>query len=204
MKDVMDEDTALMLSFKEGNEASFRELMKRYYQKMLNFAYRFTHDPQTSEDMAQEIFFKIYSAKKAYTPEAKFSTFLYRVATNHCLNEIRKPAYGKEFISIHKNPDEGRGHNPGDIHDKNARRPEEIFSGRILINQIYEALMKLPERQRIAFILVKYDGLSFAEAAQAMETTASAVKALLNRCRETLVELLNPCLEKWGNEYEMQ
>lgn len=191
----MDEDTALMMSFKAGNESSFAELMKRYYRKILNFAYRFTADKNMCEDMAQEIFYKIYSTRQTYKPETKFSTFLYRVAANHCLNEIRKGHYKMDFKSIQKETGEGRGHNPRDIYDEKAKTPEEIFEEKIMEQRILKALNSLPERQRLAFILVKYNGLSYEEAAESLETTVKAVKSLLNRCRVQLVAIFKPLLE---------
>ncbi|MBM4387742.1 MAG: RNA polymerase sigma factor [Deltaproteobacteria bacterium] len=188
---MIDDDAKAMLDFSNGDAKAFEGLMKKYYKRILNFIYRFTFNRELSEDLTQEVFLKLYNAKDGYTASGKFSTFLYRIAANHCLNELRKGEYGARTVSIHKD-DRDDGRRVPELRDENVRNPQEIVETMRSSEFISSALSSLPERQKTAFILCEFEGFSYSEIAGIMRTSESSVKSLLNRCRTSLVEKLGP------------
>lgn len=191
-----DLDTTLMMAFKEGDEMAFNELMKRNYREVLNFAFRFTCNRALSEELAQDIFLKLYKAGKSYRGEAKFKTFLFRIAVNHCLNELRRVERKFTHKSIYDEYEDGRGYNPRDIPDTKSETPETIMQRKESDEIIMKCLNSLPQRQRFIFILVRYHGMDLNEAAESIDTSVSGVKALLHRATITLREKLLPYLKE--------
>lgn len=191
---MIDDDANAMLAFVNGDGKSFEGLMKKYYKRILNFIYRFTFNRELSEDLTQEVFLKLYSAKDGYRASAKFSTFLYRIAANHCLNELRRGEYGVKTVPINKDDRDGTGRIL-ELRDEKARNPQEIVEAMCSSEVISSALSSLPERQKMAFILCEFEGFSYGEIAGIMRTSESSVKSLLNRCRRSLVEKLGPLVK---------
>jgi RNA polymerase sigma-70 factor (ECF subfamily) len=177
---VTDADALLMVGFQQGERKCFDQLFHRYKAAVVNFAYRFTSRRDLAEELAQEIFVKCYRAAPSYRPEAKFSTWLFRIARNHCLNELRRPEHRVR-------------HQP--LHDTSEQRasgmsPEAQVSARDLQRRLTALLAALPERQRTALILSRFHQMSYEEIATTMKTSLSAVKSLLNRAKEQLVAAL--------------
>jgi RNA polymerase sigma-70 factor (ECF subfamily) len=185
-------DVQLMLDVKAGDEDSFALLLQRYRSPLVNFLHRMVRDRAQAEDLAQEVFLRVYRARKDYVPSAKFTTWMFRIATNLALNSIRDTRHQKMEVSIDQpvvadaeNGDE----KPMDVADK---RPdiEQHLVEEVRRKMIREAIEKLPEKQRAAVLLHKYQELEYNEIARILECSESALKSLLFRAYETLrVEL---------------
>lgn len=188
----MDSDIELMLRTKSGDDGAFSELMRRHYKGVVNYIYRFTNLRDNSEDLAQEVFLRIYRSAGQYRPEAKFSTWLYKIATNVSLTYVKKKS--NTNISLDEIDDGGdaTGNPDLDIADDIIYRKE-------MMNVIFEAMESLPEREKVAIMLCKYEGLSYEEVAQVLECTVGAVKAYVHRGRMKLIERLKPYLSEGGD-----
>jgi len=188
---AIDADSALMLRFKRGEAQAFELLFSRHLRGIVNFAYRFVRNREVAEELAQEVFLRVYEASAGYRPEAKFTSWIYRIATNVCLNEIRKP----RFRALHQSLDA----DPADQLEKCAEgarndEPDKLLHVEAISRILREALDEVPEKQRVAFILNKYQELSYAEVAEAMRISEKAVKSLIHRAKETLAQRLKPLL----------
>jgi RNA polymerase sigma-70 factor, ECF subfamily len=183
-------DVQLMLGVKAGDEVSFELLLERYRRPMVNFLYRMVRDAATAEDLAQEVFLRVYRARKDYTPNAKFTTWLFRIGTNLALNSIRDGRYRQAEISIDRSQDGGEEELPRiEIRDKRPAIEQQLIE-RDRAKMIRQAVDGLPEKQRAAVLLHKYVELDYAEIARILDCSESALKSLLFRAYETLrVEL---------------
>ena len=188
-----DPDAALMLRVKAGDMAAFEELVNKYKQPIMNLAYRTVHDATEAEDLAQHVFLQVFKSAHRYEVAAKFSTWLFTIARNLCLNEIRRrsrhpagsldePAFGDD--------DQPR-RQVADM--KNFAPPESLLQSE-LAEKIEEALAVLPEKQRAAILLCRGEEHSYEEIAEILDCSVSATKSLIHRGRETLKELLKPYL----------
>lgn len=183
-----DPDAALMLAFQGGDEAAFRALFEKYGRAMVAFCHHYVRDLGRAEELAQDVFLKLHHHADRYRPSARFRTFLYRIATNHCLNELRRWEYGNRRAA-----DPGR--KDGDDLDLLAGEgptPEELVSAAALSRAVQELLARLPEKQRSAFVLARLEGLSYEEVAEVLGTTVSAVKSLVHRATVTAAAALEP------------
>jgi len=183
-------DVDLMLRVRRGCEESFRELVERHKKTVINIAFRFTADEVVAEDIAQEVFFRIWEHRKSYAPSARFSTYLYRVTMNQCISEYRLRRRHRE-VHIQPSEDSTYFDLPSDA-DSPSRNIEENE----LAEQVKEAVSALPENQRMALILCKFENLPYAEIAAVMGISLEAVKALLVRARATLRRKLSFILKK--------
>jgi RNA polymerase sigma-70 factor (ECF subfamily) len=177
---VTDADARLMVGFQRGEPRCFDQLFHRYKAAVVNFAYRFTGRRDLAEELAQDIFIKCYRAAQSYRPEARFSTWLFRIARNHCLNELRRPEHRMGVQSLHD----------GAQQRCSAPTPEAQAAAHDLQRRLSALLAALPERQRTALILSRFHQMSYDEIAQTMQTSVSAVKSLLNRAKDQLVAAL--------------
>jgi len=172
-----DDDAALLLAFQRGDEAAFRLLYERNARAMIAFCHRFVRDAARAEELAQDVFVKLYRVAGRYQPQARFKTFLYRVATNHCLNEVRRA----EFTARARGP-LGQDLAPElDALPSDAAGPHDEAVARSLEQAVVALLGSLPEKQRAAFVLCRFEGLSYEEIAETLETSVSAVKSLIHR-----------------------
>ena len=189
--DVFDADAQLMLRFKRGDAEAFDQLFARHTHAMVNFAFRFVRDRRVAEELAQEIFLRVYEGAAHYTVQSRFTTWLYRIATNVCLNEVRKPQFKAvhQPLSIEREPDPGLPSGDGI-----SGGPQKLLERQALARALREALERIPEKQRTAFMLNKYQELSYAEVAGIMKTSEKAVKSLIHRAKETLAERLKPLM----------
>ncbi|HTY61872.1 MAG TPA: RNA polymerase sigma factor [Acidobacteriota bacterium] len=189
---IEDSDAGLMLRFKDGDAEAFTQLFARHTRPIINFAYRFVRNRGLAEDLAQEIFLRVYEAGAGYQAKAKFTTWLYRIATNVCLNEIRKP----HVRTALKNMEDGGGIPETEIsHTASAPvQADRLLEQQTVSRALKRSLDELPEKQRAAFILNKYQELSYGEVADIMKISEKAVKSLIHRAKETLAEKLKPLL----------
>ncbi len=176
-----DPDIGLMLRFQRGDEAAFEELVKRHTRGVLNLVYRYLGDAARAEDVAQDVFVKVYRARKKYEPKARFSTWLYRIAVNHCLNEIRS----------RKNQPVGSQPIDDLLEEPAGEHPDSRLSRSELRRAVKTAIDALPENQRMAVILARYEDLSYDEIAEAMGLSLEAVKSVLFRAKENLKQSLS-------------
>ncbi len=186
-------DTDLMLRFNRGDSAAFRELVERYQQPVVNVASRMLHDPAEAEDLAQNVFIQVFKSADRYQPSAKFSTWLFTIVRNLCLNELRRrarhPAESMEF-----QPDEGGESVTRHLADSRAEDPTGMLLQAELREKIQEALDDLPENQRLALVFCRQEELSYEEIAEILGCSLSATKSLIHRARETLKIRLKPYL----------
>jgi RNA polymerase sigma-70 factor (ECF subfamily) len=185
-----DADARLMLQFQAGDLAAFELLFSRHSRSIVNFAYRFVRNREVAEELAQDVFIKVYDAARNYRAEAKFTTWLYRIATNVCLNEIRRPYFRAPHQSLDTPASDDPDDRPPEVEDVSRPSPETELERRGLRDLLKRALAALPEKQRVAFILNKYQELSYAETADVMRTSEKAVKSLIHRAKEALAERL--------------
>ena len=193
----MESDIELMVRVKSGDDTAFSELMRRHYRGVANYIYRFINDRGDSEDLAQEVFLRVYRSAKRYKPEAKFSTWLYKIATNLCLTEVK--ARGKDQGMSLDEIEE----NSGDLKDSKSADAYDLTFRREIGSAIFEALKSLPERERTAVILCKYEELPYEEVAEIIGCTVGAVKAYVHRGRMKLSQKLRPYLKE-GKSHGMQ
>lgn len=191
----MESDIELMTRVKSGDDAAFSELMRRHYRGIVNYIYRFTNDKGNSEDLAQEAFLRVYRSAKRYKPEAKFSTWLYKIVTNLCITEVKTKGKSQS-VSLDEIEE-----NSGDRGDLKSSDAYDLIFRREIGGAIAEALKSLPERERTSIILCKYQELPYEEVADIIGCTVGAVKAYVHRGRMKLIQKLRPLL---GESHGMQ
>jgi RNA polymerase sigma-70 factor (ECF subfamily) len=183
-------DVQLMLDVKAGDEQSFELLLRKYRTPLVNFLYRMVRDTAVAEDLAQEVFLRVYRARQEYAPSAKFTTWMFRIATNLALNSVRDNRHHKMDVSMDQTVDTGEDEQRAlEVPDK-APSVEQELVARCRADLIMKAIHSLPEKQRAAVLLHKYQELDYDEIARVLECSESALKSLLFRAYETLrVEL---------------
>ena len=185
-------DVQLMLDVKAGDEQSFALLLHRYRMPLVNFLYRMVRNREQAEDLAQEVFIRVYRARADYVPSAKFTTWLFRIATNLALNSVRDTRHQRMEVSLDApvtvDSEEG-DERPLDVAEKNPNIEEHLVQ-EAQRDMIRHAIDKLPEKQRAAVLLHKYQDLDYGEISKILSCSESALKSLLFRAYETLrVEL---------------
>ena len=176
-------DVQLMLDVKAGDEESFAQLLQKYRTPLVNFLCRMVREQAAAEDLAQEVFLRVYRARKEYSPSAKFTTWLFRIATNLALNAIRDGRHRQMQISIDTPRDEDEP--VIEIAAREARADERLIEEE-RNRMIRAAILSLPEKQRAAVILHKYQEMEYAEIGKILGCSESALKSLLFRAYETL------------------
>jgi len=183
-----DYDVGLMLAFQKGKELAFQELVERNHPRVIGLIYRFVGDATDAEDLAQEVFLRIYRARATYKPTAKFSTWMFRITANVSLNALRSRASRRDDVSIDQMTDAGDG--PRAIEDPESRTPDFDLHRQELKMKVQEAIHTLPEKQQIAVVLNKYEDMSYADIARTIGCSTMAVKSLLARARDNLKDRL--------------
>jgi len=183
-------DVQLMLDVKAGDEQSFELLLRKYRTPLVNFLYRMVRDTAVAEDLAQEVFLRVYRARLEYAPSAKFTTWMFRIATNLALNSVRDNRHRQMEISMDQSVDTGEDEQRAlEVPDRTPSVEQELVA-RCRAEMILKAIHTLPEKQRAAVLLHKYQELDYDEIARVLECSESALKSLLFRAYETLrVEL---------------
>ncbi len=190
----LDTDAQLMLQFKAGDLRAFERLFARHMRPIVNFAYKFVRNREIAEELTQEIFIRVHDAAAGYRPEAKFTTWLYKIATNVCLNEIRRPYFRATHYSISvaaSSEEEGR---PMELEDRRQAGAQQVMEHKAMAAALRTALQTLPQKQRAAFVLNKYQDLSYQEVAEVMQISEKAVKSLIHRAKEALAARLHPVI----------
>ena len=190
----LDPDAALMLRVKQGDAAAFTTLVEKYKQPVMNLAWRTLRDATEAEDLAQNVFVQVYKSAERYQPAAKFSTWLFTIARNLCLNEIRRRSRhpAESLDQTHDGTDDQPLHQVED--QRETSPPDHLLRGE-LEKKVEAALAALPENQRTALLLCRQEELSYEEIAKVLDCSLSATKSLIHRARETLKQKLKPYLQ---------
>jgi RNA polymerase sigma-70 factor (ECF subfamily) len=189
----LDPDAALMLRVKQGDPAAFTTLVEKYKQPVMNLAWRTLRDETEAEDLAQNVFVQAWKSADRYQATAKFSTWLFTIARNLCLNEIRRRVR-HPAESLDQTRDDSDEQPLYQVVDKRiSAAPEAMLRGE-LERKVDEALTALPENQRTALSLCRQEELSYEEIAVVLGCSLSATKSLIHRARETLKTRLKPYL----------
>ena len=183
-----------MLRVKRGDRAAFAELVDKYKQRVMNFIFRRLRDDTEAEDLAQNVFLQVYKSRARYKQTAKFSTWIFTIAHNLTLNELRRRSR-HPAESLEETHTENEEQPPRQIEDKSqAAAPDNVLQDE-LAQKIDEALDELPENQRSAMLLCRQEDLSYDQIAKILRCSLSATKSLIHRGRETLKEKLKPYLK---------
>ena len=182
-------DAEIMLQVKAGDDSAFAYLVQKYRRPMVNFMYRMAHNAAGAEDLAQEVFLRVYRSRETYEASAKFTTWLYRIATNLAVNHARDTRHERpeNTVSLDE-PDEKSGHTL-DLPDGTPSAEENLVQ-RERLAAIRQRVESLPERQRIAVVMHKYQQMDYRQIAEVLKLSESATKSLLFRAYEALREQL--------------
>jgi RNA polymerase sigma-70 factor, ECF subfamily len=191
---VTDSDIELMLNFKEGDKRAFQLLFDKYQKKVISFCFRYCGHRIVAEELAQETFLRVYKAPALYRPEARFSTWLFKIATNVCLNEIRKPEYRARIESIDQIVDQDNHTTRKTVVDPAQPMPDTILEKSQEQALIHQAIALLPKKQRAALLLKASEGFSYKEIGLQINCSEKHVKALIHRGRQRMIKLLGELL----------
>ncbi len=186
-------DAEVMLELKSGNMAAFDILLAKYRKPIIHFMFRMVHNQAVAEELAQEVFLRVYRSRETYRAEARFSTWLYRIATNLGVNHARDTRHERTAPTVHLDePDYETGTTPDLADDRPTVEAKLLRQERM--NAIREHVMALPERQRTAVLLHKYEGMDYKGIGEVLKLSESATKSLLFRAYQTLREKLKEFL----------
>jgi len=177
----------LMVAVASGDTFAFEILVRRHRNMVLNIVYRFIGNRTDAEDLAQDVFLRVWQAAGRYRPTAKFTTWIYRITANLCINEV-KAARRRKLFQFNLSHEKKEGWTDEHLTDiaQIAPSPEELLLYEEQKRQTLAALQSLPANQRMALVLKRYEGLSYAEIAQVLGRSVSAVDALLVRAKRNL------------------
>lgn len=178
MQPEADEDARYMLQVAQGDRAAFAKIFDRHQQRVVRFCHRFVGDAHRAEELAQDVFVKLYKSAGRYQQTARFQTFLFRVATNTCLNELRRPGRAAEKVESPMPDDE----NPGALEQASAgETPDQVLEAKDVEKALQQALRGMSDRERAAFSMCRFEGMAYRDIADALEATEAAVKSLIHR-----------------------
>lgn len=182
---VEDDDARLMVAVGRGDKGAFSKLFDRHQAGVVRFCGRFVNTPARAEELAQDVFIKLYKSAGRYTVDAKFKTFLYRVATNHCLNELRRFDERRQ----QETKDMSAEQNDAALDVEVApESPDLALAGKELEQAVTAAMEQMSARERAAFTMCRFEGMAYRDIAAALESTESAVKSLIHRATVTVMK----------------
>ena len=188
-----DDDATLYVAAGRGDEGAFARLFDRHQASVVRFCFRFVGDLPRAEELAQDIFVRLYQSAPRWRPEARFQTYLFRVATNRCLNERRREKARPEVSDAQVRDDGEAG--PTDS-AADAHTPHDALVGRELEAVVRAALGAMSDRERAAFAMCRFEGLAYKDIAHALEASEAAVKSLIHRATLTVARHL----EAWRQQ----
>lgn len=179
---ALDYDAELMVRVKEGDGASFTVLLEKHRSPVIHFLYRMVQNQGVAEELAQEVFLRVYRSRGTYEPTAKFTTWLFRIATHLALNSLRDGRNERFQDSL-----DGESGEPV-ARQLSDRRPstEAVMVNEVRMEEIRQAVAGLPEKQRAAVLMHKYQEMDYSQISKVLNCSESAVKSLLFRAYETL------------------
>ena len=182
-------DAAIMLRAADGDEAGFSYLAVKYHRPIFHFLFRMVRNQAIAEELAQEVFLRVYRSRQSYRAEAKFSTWLYRIATNLAVNYARDTKHERAAHNVYLDaPDEQTGATPDVANAEPSVEQNLLHEERM--KAIRTQVMALPERQRMAVLMHKYQGMDYREIGAVLRLSESATKSLLYRAYQTLRDKL--------------
>ncbi len=182
-------DAEIMLRVKAGDDGAFNYLVDKFRRPMISFMYRMTHNSATAEDLAQEVFLRVYRSRAGYTADAKFTTWLYRIATNLAVNHARDTRHERPEVTVNIDESDEETGLTVDVPDTSINAEQGILQ-RERLAAIRKHVEALPERQRLAVLMHKYQNMDYKQIADVLHLSESATKSLLFRAYETLREKL--------------
>ena len=194
---LRDPDVRLMLEVRDDNAGAFEELMLRYQNRLVRVMEHLVSNRDQAEDLTQEVFLRVYRARKRYVPGAKFSTWLFTIANNVASNALRSRNRRRE-VKLPARDSGPLGANPIEamVQASSSQMPARQLDKAEVRDIVRLALEELNERQRLAVLLSKFEEMSYADIAETMELSPQAIKSLLSRARVNLREVLAPYLER--------
>ena len=184
-----DPDVQLMLAVQRGEQGAFQQLFEKHISSVIGFAMQFISSRARSEELAQDVFLQLYRTRARYVPRARFRTWLYRMVTNACLSELRRPEHRVRVRSLDRSTQEHTD-DPPPMAEPSTPSSEEAALDREAIERLRVAVAQLPPQQRAALLLARANGLSYEEVALSLSCSVSAVKSLIHRATVTLREQL--------------
>ena len=179
---AVEQDTRLMLQVKEGGGTSFEALLGKYRRPVVSYLNRMVQNQSIAEELAQDVFLRVYRARGSYEPTAKFTTWLFKIATHLALNSVRDRRHERLHKSLSDAVDDRQ---PLDVPDRRRNREQEMVA-ETRLQLVRDAIAALPEKQRAAVLMHKYEELDYAQIAEVLGCSISAVKSLLFRAYEML------------------
>jgi RNA polymerase sigma-70 factor (ECF subfamily) len=183
------DDAAIMLELKAGNMAGFDFLIQKYRKPIINFMYRMTRNQAVAEELAQEVFLRVYRSRETYRAEARFSTWLYRIATNLGVNQARDTRHERAASTVYLDEADAETGTTPDVADSTPDVESKLLRDERMA-AIRDHVMALPERQRMAVLMHKYEGMDYSQIGEVLKLSESATKSLLFRAYQTLREKL--------------
>ncbi|HTH54186.1 MAG TPA: sigma-70 family RNA polymerase sigma factor [Edaphobacter sp.] len=179
------DDAAIMLELRAGNMAGFDYLIQKYRKPIIHFMYRMVHNQAVAEELAQEVFLRVYRSRETYRAEARFSTWLYRIATNLGVNHARDTRHERAASTVYLDEVDSETGTTPDLADSTPGAESNILR-RERLEAIREHVLALPERQRMAVLMHKYEGMDYKQIGDVLKLSESATKSLLFRAYQTL------------------
>ena len=193
--ELTDPDVRLMLQVRDDNADAFEELVRRYQDRLIGILEHLTHGRDSAEDLAQEVFMRVFRARKSYEPGAKFSTWLFTIANNVASNALRTRSRRKEVsVSTTQSGSVNLTGMESLAKAKSGLMPTRQLDNAEISEVMRMSIQSLSERQRVALLLSKFEGMSYVDIAATMGLSVQAIKSLLSRARNNLREMLEPYL----------
>ncbi len=183
------DDAAIMLALRDGNMAGFDFLIQKYRKPIVHFMYRMVHNQAIAEELAQEVFLRVYRSRETYRAEARFSTWLYRIATNLGVNHARDTRHERMASVVYLDETDSETGMTPDVADSTPSAEAGLLR-RERLNAIRQHVLALPERQRMAVLMHKYEGMDYKQIGEVLKLSESATKSLLFRAYQTLRDKL--------------
>lgn len=191
--ETADPDVRLMLQVRDDDAVAFEELVLRYQNRLISVLEHMVRNRQSAEDLAQDVFLRVYRARKSYTPDARFSTWLYRIAHNVASNALRSQSRRREVGALPYSPNDSSAMTLEQLAKAaSGQMPTRRLDKAELSEVVQAAIESLPDQQRMALLLSKFEEMSYVDVARTLELTVPSVKSLLWRARENLRVILEP------------
>jgi RNA polymerase sigma-70 factor (ECF subfamily) len=191
----LDGDSAVMLRVRDGDDEAFNLLVSKYHRNMVHYMYRMTHNQAVAEELAQEVFLRVYRSRESYRAEARFSTWLYRIASNLGVNHARDTRHERTAHTIYLDEQDRETGTTPDVADSKPNVEQDLVRQERM-EAIRKHVMALPERQRNAVLMHKYQGLDYRQIGEVLKLSESATKSLLFRAYQTLRERLKDFVQE--------
>jgi len=186
------DDRELISRVAQKDEKAFRQIFERYQNRVFNLAYRYTGSYPDAEEITQDVFLKVYKNAVSFRYQSAFSTWLYRITINTAMNYKRKRRIAAESLDQVNEPGSKREEPAA----ASAQNPEEIYKRKKRQEIIQAALDSLPPNQRAAFVLAKYEGMTYDEISKVLTVSVAAVESLIYRARQGLIVKLRPLVDR--------